>query len=135
MASKENYMYGQEANELMKDKYLIKAPDNYVRYNIKYTGSLADGVTVSELFDKKPTIGNNGESWDTYLVRKMKEERKGKEVRKFEEYKQAAYEALTGERDDVYPCREDVPADLWGKPIYKKSIASEGGEIGSTDGE
>ena len=123
MASKENYMYGQEANELMKDKYLIKAPDNYVRYNIKYTGSLADGVTVSELFDKKPTIGNNGESWDTYLVRKMKEERKGKEVRKFEEYKQAAYEALTGERDDVYPCREDVPADLWGNPIVtRKSL-------------
>ena len=55
MASKENYMYGQEANELMKDKYLIKAPDNYVRYNIKYTGSLADGVTVSELFDKTGT--------------------------------------------------------------------------------
>ena len=47
----------------------------------------------------------------------------------------AAYEALLGLRDDVYPCREDVPADLWGKPIYKKSIASEGGEIGSTDGE
>lgn len=47
----------------------------------------------------------------------------------------AAYDALRGLRDDVYPCREDVPADLWGKPIYKKSIASEGGETGSTDGE
>ena len=25
----------------------------------------------------------------------------------------AAYEALLGLRDDVYPCREDVPAELW----------------------
>ena len=44
----------------------------------------------------------------------------------------AAYEALLGLRDDVYPCREDVPADLWGKPIYKKPIVSDGGELGST---
>ena len=31
-------------------------------------------------------------------------------------------EALEGKRDDVYPCREDVPADLWGKPIPKDKI-------------
>ena len=28
------------------------------------------------------------------------------------EYEKAK-EALEGKRDDVYPCREDVPADLW----------------------
>jgi len=28
-----------------------------------------------------------------------------------------AKEALEGKRDDVYPCREDVPEKLWGKPI------------------
>jgi|TARA_Y100000296_G_scaffold13711_1_gene15949 hypothetical protein len=42
----------------------------------------------------------------------------------FNEHKQlcdAAYDALIGKRDDVYPCREDVPADLWGKPIPPKS--------------
>tara|TARA_Y100001963_G_C6746054_1_gene431645 strand:+ start:209 stop:514 length:306 start_codon:yes stop_codon:yes gene_type:complete len=31
-----------------------------------------------------------------------------------------AIQALMGLRDDVYPCREDVPADLWGKPIVKR---------------
>ena len=31
-------------------------------------------------------------------------------------------EALEGKRDDVYPCREDVPADLWGKPIPKNKM-------------
>lgn len=35
-----------------------------------------------------------------------------------EEYEKAK-EALEGKRDDVYPCREDVPAELWGKPIPK----------------
>jgi len=30
---------------------------------------------------------------------------------------QAAYEALIGKRKDVYPCREDIPAELWGTPI------------------
>ena len=40
------------------------------------------------------------ESWDQYVVRKMGEEREGK----------------------VYPVREDVPAELWGKPIVKKKI-------------
>ena len=35
------------------------------------------------------------------------------------EYEKAK-EALEGKRDDVYPCREDVPADLWGKPITGK---------------
>ncbi len=38
-----------------------------------------------------------------------------------------AFEALIGKRDDVYPCREDVPAELWGEPII-----SDGGELGST---
>ena len=37
------------------------------------------------------------ESWDQYVVRKMKEERESK----------------------VYPVREDVPAELWDKPIYE----------------
>ena len=50
----------------------------------------------------------------------------------------AAYEALLGLRDDVYPCREDVPAELWGKPIVitkvYKPIVSDGGELGSTGG-
>ena len=32
-----------------------------------------------------------------------------------------AIQALMGLRDDVYPCREDVPADLWGKPIVKNT--------------
>ena len=50
-----------------------------------------------EKFDKNDTIGRPGESWDMYIVRKMKEEREGK----------------------VYPVREDVPAELWGKPIYE----------------
>lgn len=37
----------------------------------------------------------------------------------FEQRAQAAYQALLGQRDDVYPCREDVPAELWGMPIVK----------------
>ena len=37
------------------------------------------------------------------------------------EYEKAK-EALEGKRDDVYPCREDVPADLWGKPIPKDKM-------------
>ena len=41
------------------------------------------------------------ESWDQYVVRKMGEERRG----------------------EVYPVREDVPADLWGKPIIKEEDA------------
>ena len=45
-----------------------------------------------EKWDRQPN-----ESWDQYVTRKMKEEREGK----------------------VYPVREDVPADLWGKPIYE----------------
>ena len=43
------------------------------------------------------------ESWDQYVVRKMGEERRG----------------------EVYPVREDVPADLWGKPIIKEEDAVE----------
>jgi hypothetical protein len=30
---------------------------------------------------------------------------------------QAAQDALLGKRDDVYPCRDDVPPELWGMPI------------------
>ena len=30
-----------------------------------------------------------------------------------------AKEALEGKRNDVYPCREDIPAELWGMPIPK----------------
>lgn len=37
-----------------------------------------------------------------------------------EQRAQAAYDALIGKRDDVYPCREDIPAELWGMPIYKE---------------
>ena len=29
----------------------------------------------SELYDKRPTIGFNGESWDMFIVRKMRERR------------------------------------------------------------
>lgn len=39
----------------------------------------------------------------------------------FEEKAKAAYEALLGQRDDVYPCREDIPAELWGMPIVEKN--------------
>ena len=49
---------------------------------------------LEETWDRQPN-----ESWDRYVVRKMEEERRG----------------------EVYPVREDVPADLWGKPIVKKS--------------
>ena len=28
-----------------------------------------------------------------------------------------AKEALNGMRNDVYPCREDIPAELWGEPV------------------
>ena len=34
------------------------------------------------VFDKLPTIGNPGESWDMFLVRKMKEKRLYDEARK-----------------------------------------------------
>jgi len=44
-------------------------------------------------YDRQPN-----ESWDQFLVRKMGEERAG----------------------EVYPVREDVPADLWGKPIVTR---------------
>jgi len=33
-----------------------------------------------------------------------------------------AYEALLGKRNDVYPCIEDVPAELWGEPIHQTKI-------------
>ena len=48
------------------------------------------------IYDRQPN-----ESWDQFIVRKMGEERNG----------------------DVYPVREDVPAELWGKPIVKKEDA------------
>jgi hypothetical protein len=34
--------------------------------------------------------------------------------------RQASIDALLGLRDDVYPCREDISADLWGKKIFNK---------------
>lgn len=34
--------------------------------------------------------------------------------------RQASVDALKGLRDDVYPCREDVPPHLWGKKIDKE---------------
>lgn len=37
----------------------------------------------------------------------------------FEKVFRDAYDALTGKNKDVYPCREDVPAELWGKPIVQ----------------
>ena len=51
---------------------------------------------LEETWDRQPN-----ESWDQYIVRKMQEEKQEK----------------------VYPVREDVPADLWGKPIIKKEDA------------
>lgn len=33
-------------------------------------------------FDKKPTLGNPGESWDMFIIRKMREERLYNEARK-----------------------------------------------------
>ena len=51
---------------------------------------------LEETWDRQPN-----ESWDQYVVRKMQEEKRG----------------------EVYPVREDVPADLWGKPIVKKGDA------------
>jgi hypothetical protein len=38
----------------------------------------------------------------------------------YKEKSQAAIDAALGLRDDVYPCREDVPADLWGEKIERK---------------
>ena len=41
---------------------------------------------------------------------------------------EAAYDALLGYRDDVYPCREDIPAELWGRKIHrrdKRKVAEE----------
>ena len=44
----------------------------------------------------------------------------------YEKEFEKAKEALEGKRDDVYPCREDVPADLWGKPIpYQEVVTHE----------
>jgi len=40
-------------------------------------------------------------------------------MNEFEKLAKAAHEALLGLRDDVYPCREDVPAELWGHPIVQ----------------
>jgi hypothetical protein len=34
--------------------------------------------------------------------------------------RQASIDALKGLRNDVYPCREDISADLWGKKIFNK---------------
>lgn len=39
----------------------------------------------------------------------------------YKEKSQAAIDAAMGLRDDVYPCREDVPADLWGEKIERKT--------------
>ena len=44
-------------------------------------------------------------------------------MNKWKQKADAAYDALIGKRDDVYPCREDVPAELWGEPIQKKSVS------------
>ena len=35
--------------------------------------------------------------------------------------RQASIDACLGLRNDVYPCREDVPTELWGKKIDKGS--------------
>lgn len=43
----------------------------------------------------------------------------------FEKVFRDAYDALIGKNKDVYPCREDVPAELWGKPIVQKTINAE----------
>lgn len=39
----------------------------------------------------------------------------------FEKRSRAAWQALKGERTDVYPCREDIPAELWGTPVVNNS--------------
>jgi hypothetical protein len=39
----------------------------------------------------------------------------------YKEKSQAAIDAALGLRDDVYPCREDVPSDLWGEKIERKA--------------
>src|SRR6056300_1303957 len=57
---------------------------------------------------------NPNASWDQFIVRKMIEKRK---MIDHEEKSQAAYDALIGKRNDVYPCREDVPNELWGESI------------------
>lgn len=41
-------------------------------------------------------------------------------MNEFDILTERAYEALIGRRNDVYPCREDVPAELWGHPIKQK---------------
>jgi len=44
------------------------------------------------------------EDWDSFLVRKESERKSMKTT------------------NEVYPVREDVPADLWGKPIAKSKV-------------
>ena len=44
------------------------------------------------------------------------------------EYEKAK-EALEGKINDVYPCREDVPADLWGKPIFHQETVTHEAKI------
>ena len=46
--------------------------------------------------------------------------RKMKHNSEFELRAERAFQALKGERDDVYPCREDIPAELWGEFIQDK---------------
>ena len=36
----------------------------------------------SEIYDKRPTLGTPGESWDMYVVRKMRERREERESNK-----------------------------------------------------
>ena len=40
--------------------------------------SLKSGVPKYLQYDKRPTLGKPGESWDMYVVRKMREEREYK---------------------------------------------------------
>lgn len=47
--------------------------------SLKDGRSVKPGTPKYQVYDKLPTIGNPGESWDMFIVRKMKEEREYKE--------------------------------------------------------
>ena len=43
----------------------------------------------------------------------------------YKEKREAAIDAAMGKRDDVYPCREDIPSELWGEKIEGKTNVSQ----------
>jgi hypothetical protein len=42
------------------------------------------------------------------------------EIKMVDDTRQASIDACLGLRNDVYPCREDISEELWGKKIFNK---------------